>query len=91
MLDQEAIRFEIENSKRILEESTNSKIELIGYPYGTIETCTNIVGEIAEKAGFKLGFTTSRGSNTGIENPLLLKRFDCNDMPGGKNYKEDIW
>lgn len=91
LLDQEAIRFEIENSKRILEESTNSKIELIGYPYGTIETCTNIVGEIAEKAGFKLGFTTSRGSNTGIENPLLLNRFDCNDMPGGKNYKEDIW
>lgn len=91
LLDSKAIRFEVENSKRILEESTNSKIELIGYPYGTIETCTNVVGEIAEKAGFKLGFTTSRGSNTGIENPLLLNRFDCNDMPGGKNYKEDIW
>jgi peptidoglycan/xylan/chitin deacetylase (PgdA/CDA1 family) len=90
LLDKEAIRFEIENSKRILEESTNSKIELIGYPYGTKETCTNVVGEIAEKAGFKLGFTTIRGSNTGFENPLLLNRFDCNDMPGGKNYKEKV-
>jgi peptidoglycan/xylan/chitin deacetylase (PgdA/CDA1 family) len=90
LLNEEAIRFEVENSKRILEESTNSKIELIGYPYGTKETCTNVVGEIAEKAGFKLGFTTIRGSNTGFENPLLLNRFDCNDMPGGKNYKEKV-
>jgi peptidoglycan/xylan/chitin deacetylase (PgdA/CDA1 family) len=90
LLDEEAVTFEVENSKRILEERTNSKIELIGYPYGTIETCTNFVGEIAKKAGFKLGFTTSRGSNTGIENPFLLNRFDCNDMPGGKNYIEDI-
>jgi peptidoglycan/xylan/chitin deacetylase (PgdA/CDA1 family) len=90
LLDLESIKFELENSKKILETTTNSKIELIAYPFGTKEACTDSVGEIAEKAGFKLGFTTTRGVNSGFENPLLLNRFDCNDMPGGKNYKEEI-
>jgi peptidoglycan/xylan/chitin deacetylase (PgdA/CDA1 family) len=90
LLDLESIKFEIESSKKILEKSTNSKVELIAYPFGTKEVCTNLVSQIAEKTGFKLGFTTTRGTNTGFENPLLLNRFDCNDMPGGKNYKGDI-
>ncbi|PVX46628.1 polysaccharide deacetylase [Flavobacterium sp. 103] len=90
LLDLESIKVEIENSKKILEKSTNSKIELIAYPFGTKEACTDSVGEIAKKAGFKFGFTTTRGTNTSFENPLLLNRFDCNDMPGGKNYKEEI-
>jgi peptidoglycan/xylan/chitin deacetylase (PgdA/CDA1 family) len=91
LLDLESIKFEVENSKKILEKSTNSKIDLIAYPFGTKEACTDSVGEIAKDAGFRLGFTTTRGCNTGFENPLLLNRFDCNDMPGGKNYKEGIW
>jgi peptidoglycan/xylan/chitin deacetylase (PgdA/CDA1 family) len=90
LLDLESIKFEIENSKAILEKSTDSKIELIAYPFGTKEACTDSVGEIAKNVGFKLGFTTARGANVDFENPLLLNRFDCNDMPGGKNYKEDI-
>ncbi len=90
LLDLESIKFEIENSKKILEKSTNSKVELIAYPFGTRETCTDCVGKIAKKEGFKFGFTTTRGSNTDLKNPLLLNRFDCNDMPGGKNYKEKI-
>jgi peptidoglycan/xylan/chitin deacetylase (PgdA/CDA1 family) len=90
LLDLESIKFEIENSKKILEKSTNTKVELIAYPFGTKEACTDCVGEIAKKAGFQFGFTTTRGSNKDFENPLLLNRFDCNDMPGGKNYKEDI-
>jgi len=90
LLDLELMKFEIENSKKILEKSTNSIIELIAYPFGTKEACTDSVGEIAKNAGFKLGFTTTRGINMDFEKPLLLNRYDCNDMPGGKNYKQNI-
>lgn len=88
LLPLETIKFEIQSSKTTLEEITNSKIELIAYPFGTKEACTADVAEIAKKVGFKFGFTTSRGNNTGLENPLLLNRFDCNDILGGKHYKE---
>lgn len=89
LLPLEAIKFEIDYSKKILEEVTNSKIELIGYPFGTPESCTDTVAEIAKASGFKFGFTTTRGVNNGQENPLLLNRFDCNDMLGGKNYNKE--
>lgn len=85
LTDIETIKFELENSKRFLESATNSNINMVSYPYGTDETCTEQVAVIAKKAGYKLGFTTNRGSNIGNEDHLLLKRFDCNDLPGGKN------
>ncbi|WP_369803200.1 polysaccharide deacetylase family protein [Flavobacterium sp. LM5] len=88
LLPLETIKFEIQSSKTILEEITNTKIELIAYPFGTKEACTADVAEIAKNEGFKFGFTTTRGNNLGLENPLLLNRFDCNDMLGGKHYKE---
>lgn len=88
LLPLETIKYEILSSKSILEEITNSKIELIAYPFGTKEACTADVAEIAKKVGFKFGFTTTRGNNVGLENPLLLNRFDCNDILGGKHYKE---
>jgi peptidoglycan/xylan/chitin deacetylase (PgdA/CDA1 family) len=88
LLPLETIKSEILSSKKILEEITNSKIELIAYPFGTKEACTEDVAKIAKEEGFKFGFTTLRGNNVGLENPLLLNRFDCNDMLGGKHYKE---
>jgi peptidoglycan/xylan/chitin deacetylase (PgdA/CDA1 family) len=85
LTDSETIKFELEYSKSYLENLTHSKINIVSYPYGTDETCTNEVAKIAKDCGYKLGFTTKRGNNTGDENNLLLKRFDCNDVPGGKN------
>lgn len=90
LLDSESIRFELRNSKIFLETITNSSIDLLSYPYGTQEACTNEVAKIAKEEGFALGFTTKRNSNTLDDNKLLLNRFDCNDMPGGKNFKNTI-
>ncbi|MNU11927.1 hypothetical protein D3C72_2601650 [compost metagenome] len=56
---------------------------MVSYPYGTDEACTNEVAQLAKNVGYKLGFTTKRGVNIGLENYLLLNRFDCNDLPGG--------
>ena len=88
LLNPQAIRFELEHSKQYFENLTGSAIEMLSYPYGTPEACTPEVVQIAKASGYKIGFTTQRGDNSNNGNPLLLNRHDCNDLPGGKNYKE---
>lgn len=88
LLKDDEITFELEYSKLFFENLTNTKIETVAYPYGSPEACTSEVAKIAKKVGYKFGFTTTRGINNQNNNCLLLNRFDCNDMPGGKNYKE---
>ena len=58
----------------------------VSYPYGSIEACKDVDIE-ALKADFKLGFTMVRKINTNInsKNSLRLGRYDCNDLPQGKN------
>lgn len=87
LLDSHNLKFELENSKSYFEKLTNSKIEMVAYPYGTEEACTSEVAKIAKAVGYKMGFTTKRDSNKNGVNQLLLNRFDCNDLLGGKNYK----
>lgn len=87
LLDLNTIKFELSNSKTFLEKLTDSNIDILSYPYGTDEVCTDIVAAIAKKQGYRIGFTTKRGINTLTQNQLLLNRFDCNDLIGGKNYK----
>jgi len=87
LLERESIKFELQNSKLYFENVTNSKIEMVAYPYGTPEASTEEVAFFAKDLGYKLGFTTTRGINTKESDKLLLNRFDCNDLPGGKNFK----
>ena len=87
LLNETAVRFELEHSKSYFEKLTDTKIHMVSYPYGTDDACTDAVAKTAENVGYRIGFMTKRGENTGKENLLLLNRFDCNDLPGGKNYK----
>lgn len=87
LLSQNDIKYELQHSKRYLEDLTDTPIDVISYPYGTAEACTENVTNIAKEIGYKIGFTTKIGSNKGLNNLLSLNRFDCNDLPGGKNYK----
>ncbi|MDO9509772.1 MAG: polysaccharide deacetylase family protein, partial [Candidatus Magasanikbacteria bacterium] len=61
LIDLGSIKFELEHSKLYFEKLTNSKIEMVAYPYGTEETCTNEVATVAKNVGYKIGFTTKRG------------------------------
>lgn len=81
------IQKELSESKNYLEILTNELIHYVSYPYGSKEACASPVAEIAADTGYRVGFTMERGINTGTENTLLLKRFDCNDLPLGKNEK----
>jgi peptidoglycan/xylan/chitin deacetylase (PgdA/CDA1 family) len=87
LLKSSDIQFELEHSKAFFEKYTSSKIEMVAYPYGSPEACNIAVATIAANVNYKLGFTTTRGINTENNNLLLLNRFDCNDLPGGKNYR----
>lgn len=88
LLDSENIQFELEHSKSFFENLTGTSIAMISYPYGTSEVCTNEVVDLTKKAGYTLGFTTQRGINDATNDALLLNRFDCNDLVGGKNFKQ---
>lgn len=87
LLKTEHVIEELKHSKSYFETITQSKIETVAYPYGTAEACTAEVSILASVAGYKFGFTTKRGANSNNDDKLLLKRFDCNDLIGGKNYK----
>ncbi len=56
-------------------------VDFISYPYGTPVAVGEKVARIAKKSGHSFGFTTQKGINREFfENPLLLNRFDCNDL-----------
>lgn len=82
---EEVIKKELTISKQYLENLTNNEISFVSYPYGNKDACKEPVPKHAEEAGYKVGFTMQRGVNTSKEHMLTLKRFDCNDLPTGKN------
>jgi len=86
LLSSDKIFFELQNSKKYFEELTHSKIKVVSYPYGNRESLNEDVIKLAKDVGYKLGFSTQRGINGINNNLLLLNRFDCNDLIGGKNY-----
>lgn len=85
--EEQTIINELETTKKYLENLSGVNIDCVAYPYGTKAAVTEEVGKLAKQVGYKLGFTTQPGINNGAKNPLLLNRFDCNDLVGGKNYK----
>tara|TARA_R110002049_G_scaffold229524_3_gene401575 strand:+ start:574 stop:1485 length:912 start_codon:yes stop_codon:yes gene_type:complete len=87
LINKEAITFELNESKSYFEALTECLIEMVAYPYGTKGAVTKEVSNIAKQVGYKLGFTTNKGSNTISDDYLVLNRFDCNDLIGGKNSK----
>lgn len=85
--DERTIVYELETTKKYLENLGSEGIDCVAYPYGTNDAATEEVGELAKQVGYKLGFTTKAELNKGYNNPLLLNRYDCNDLIGGRNYK----
>lgn len=86
--DEQTIIYELETTKKYLEELGGFPIDSVAYPFGTREAATDEVGRLAKQVGYKIGFTTNPGLNNKLNNPLLLNRFDCNDVIGGKNYSK---
>ena len=67
---------------------TNSQIDSISYPYGEDSAVNDKVKFNCERLDLVSGFTMFRGLNKiedVINNPLMIKRFDTNDVFGGKS------
>lgn len=74
-------------SKELLTAWMGHAPAAISYPYGTREAVTPEVAARAAAHGFEFGFTVEMAGNDGTTlatSPLLLARYDCNHMPGGK-------
>ena len=91
-LNNQEIEQDIQNSIFFLQKNCGvNKIKSISYPYGGPKAVSQKVVDISNKFRFHFGFTMIRGLNNyeDFHNPLLLKRVDTNDAPGGKlNSKE---
>lgn len=85
----EQILDELKQSQDFLQNLCQVNINCVAYPYGGYNAINEQVGILASKVGYKLGFTTIPKTNDQTSNPLLLGRFDCNDLPGGKNYTKN--
>jgi peptidoglycan/xylan/chitin deacetylase (PgdA/CDA1 family) len=83
LYEKEEINDYFSKSQRFFTERYGIKCKSISYPYGAYEACRNTI-EIARKNDFQLGFSMERASNSNLNNPLMLSRFDCNDLPAGK-------
>jgi peptidoglycan/xylan/chitin deacetylase (PgdA/CDA1 family) len=86
-LREEEISKDIKDSLDFLHNSCGvDKIKSISYPYGDPKAVSQKVADISEQFGFDFGLTMFRGINEikDFDSPLLLKRVDTNDAPGGK-------
>lgn len=70
-----------------LEQLTNTPIVSFSYPYGSKAAINESVATKLENTSIRFALTMWRGINDFNEsiNPMLLKRVDTNDAPGGKN------
>lgn len=92
-IDLSAAKRDIEISVRFLEDFTKIKIKSISYPYGRHGAINHDVANVSRKLGLEAGFTMYRGLNnteTFLE-PLMLKRIDTNDAPGGKSRSSEYY
>lgn len=89
LLTASEIEEELSKSKRALENLTDTEIYSVSFPYGNEISYQHPVLNLSEKAGYRLGFTMANRFNEDdfYLNPLTISRFDCNNIPGGKNCK----
>lgn len=84
-LSSEALQEELETTQDFFRSNFGKPSAAISYPYGSFEASTG-VSEVVKNAGLRLGFTMERAANEDLhQDSLLLSRFDCNDLPRGKN------
>lgn len=81
----EELQNELKQSQDFFRRKFGKLAMSISYPYGSKEASSTISKQI-NGHGFKLGFTMERAMNSSLlEDSFMLSRFDCNDMPLGKN------
>jgi len=78
-LDDDSQRFELTESKRILESRLDREIAAVAYPYGWPGTYTERTKALAAEAGYRLAF----GSHEGVNRPGSLDLYDVRRLGVG--------
>jgi peptidoglycan/xylan/chitin deacetylase (PgdA/CDA1 family) len=85
LLEEPEIDKELKLTQEFFQERFGKPARSISFPYGSYDSCEGLTPKLS-KAGFQLGFSMERAANESLQSEsLLLSRFDCNDLPGGKN------
>ncbi len=84
-ISSEELQKELKHTQDFFSQKFGKLAMSISYPYGSLEA-SSAISEQVSAHGFRLGFTMERAMNNSLkEDSLMLSRFDCNDMPLGKN------
>lgn len=75
----DALRAEVVNSKAVLEEKINRRVDYFCYPYGDYNEETV---EMVKAAGYKAAFTTRRGCIFKAGNPFEINRISVKRTTG---------
>lgn len=88
----ETAHLDINTSINIIEDITQIPVISFAYPYGSKVAVNESLISIFSATHIKFAFTMWRGMNTSVAGiqPLLLKRIDTNDAPGGKNNSDEF-
>ena len=83
---------DIIRSVNFLQRVTGEQVPSISYPYGGPTAVPNLDKAFYDSLGLKFGLTMFRGVNSlPVDDSFLIKRFDTNDVVGGKAYKEEYF
>lgn len=83
---------DITRSVDFLKRVTGGNVPSISYPYGGATAVPSIDKAFYENLGLKFGLTMYRGVNQlPLDDLFSIKRFDTNDVIGGKAYKEEYF
>jgi peptidoglycan/xylan/chitin deacetylase (PgdA/CDA1 family) len=89
-LSLEDANWDIAKSTTYLTNLTQKEVISISYPFGSTAAVNSTIADIAKSNSYVFGLTMWRGMNKDFDNPLLLKRIDTNDAPGGKSESKEF-
>ncbi|TMC55072.1 MAG: hypothetical protein E6J20_01120 [Chloroflexi bacterium] len=82
-LSRPALQENVRTSLDTLVQWTGVRPFALAYPFGSLEASRVEAAAVAE-AGVELAFTMERAANVDLDRPLHLARFDCNELPAGR-------
>jgi len=88
VLEEGFAKDEVARSKALLEKVGHPP-KGFSYPYGSKEAVGSVY-EWLDDYDFSFAVTMNRGYNVNLDQPLLLKRCDNNDVPGGKSFQPEL-
>lgn len=83
------VEADIAKAATLFEKHTGSTPPTFAYPYGLPSSCPPWSAPLLAQYQHKAAFSMMKGVHRSIDNPYMIRRIDCNDAPGGKDYNPE--